>query len=124
MAKALDQLSLYDTDYVAWLAEQVARLRAGRLAALDVANVAEELESLMKSERHRLENRLEVLLLHMLKWTINRTRDRIAGVRPSKSSAGASGVCYATAPVSNAKSGRCVRVSSPMRSVPRSSRPA
>ncbi len=48
MAKALDRPSLYDTDYVAWLEEQVAHLRAGRLAALDVENVAEELESLMR----------------------------------------------------------------------------
>ena len=68
MAKALDRPSLYDTDYVAWLEEQVAHLRAGRLAALDVENVAEELESLMRSERQQLENRLEVLILHLLKW--------------------------------------------------------
>ena len=68
MAKALDKPSLYDTDYVAWLEEQVAHLRAGRLAALDVENVAEELESLMKSERRQLENRLEVLIHHLLKW--------------------------------------------------------
>jgi len=68
MAKALDQPSLYDTDYVAWLSEQVAHLRAGRLHALDVENVAEELESLMRKERRQLENRLEVLLLHLLKW--------------------------------------------------------
>jgi hypothetical protein len=68
MAKALDKPSLYDTDYVAWLAEQVAHLRAGRLRALDVNNVAEELEGLMKSQRQQLENRLEVLILHLLKW--------------------------------------------------------
>jgi hypothetical protein len=68
MATALDQPSLYDADYVTWLAEQVAHLRAGRLAALDVENVALELESLMKSQRHQLENRLEVLILHLLKW--------------------------------------------------------
>ena len=68
MAKALDQPSLYDTDYVLWLAEQVAHLRAGRLGALDVENVALELESLMKSERRQLRNRLEVLILHLLKW--------------------------------------------------------
>jgi Domain of unknown function DUF29 len=68
MAKALDQPSLYDTDYVAWLQEQVNHLRAGRLAALDVENVAEELESLMKSERRQLGNRLEVLIHHLLKW--------------------------------------------------------
>ena len=68
MAKALDQPSLYDTDYVAWLAEQVVHLRAGRLGALDVENVALELESLMKSERRELQNRLEVLILNLLKW--------------------------------------------------------
>jgi hypothetical protein len=68
MAKALDRPSLYDTDYVLWLDEQVAHLRAGRLAALDVDNVAEELESLMKSERRQLRNRLELLIQHLLKW--------------------------------------------------------
>jgi hypothetical protein len=68
MAKTLDKPSLYDTDYVAWLEEQVAHLRAGRLSALDVDSVAEELESLMRSQRQQLENRLEVLILHLLKW--------------------------------------------------------
>jgi hypothetical protein len=68
MAKALDKPSLYDTDYVAWLEEQVRNLRAGRISALDIENVAEELESLMKSERRQLGDRLEVLILHLLKW--------------------------------------------------------
>jgi hypothetical protein len=68
MAKTLDKPSLYDTDYVAWLQEQVAHLHAGRLAALDVENVAEELESLMRKERRALGNRLEVLILHLLTW--------------------------------------------------------
>jgi Domain of unknown function DUF29 len=68
MAKALDKPSLYDTDYVAWLSEQVAHLRAGHLAALDVDNVALELEGLLNSQRQQLENRLEVLLHHLLKW--------------------------------------------------------
>jgi hypothetical protein len=68
MAKTLDKPSLYDTDYVAWLEEQAAHLHAGRLSALDVENVAEELEGLMRSQRQQLENRLEVLILHLLKW--------------------------------------------------------
>ena len=68
MAKALDRTSSYDTDYVAWLEEQVGHLRAGRVHALDLENVAEELEGLMRSERQQLENRLEVLILHLLKW--------------------------------------------------------
>jgi hypothetical protein len=68
MAQALDKPSLYEMDYVAWLSEQVAHLRAGRLQELDIENVAEELESLVKQERRQLENRLEVLILHLLKW--------------------------------------------------------
>jgi hypothetical protein len=36
MANTLDRPSLYDTDYVAWLGEQAAHLRAGRLDQLDL----------------------------------------------------------------------------------------
>jgi hypothetical protein len=68
MAKTLAKPSLYDTDYVAWLAEQVAHLRAGRLHALDVESVALELEGLMNSQRQQSENRIEVLIHHLLKW--------------------------------------------------------
>jgi hypothetical protein len=68
MARTLDRPSLYDTDYVAWLEEQVAHLRAGRLAALDFENVALELQSLMNSQRQQLENRFEVLIHDLLKW--------------------------------------------------------
>jgi Domain of unknown function DUF29 len=68
MAKTLDRPSLYDTDYVAWLDEQARHLRAGRLHAIDIENVAEELESLMKTERRELRSRLEVLILHLIKW--------------------------------------------------------
>jgi len=68
MAKTLDKPSLYDTDFVAWLEEQAAHLRAGRLSVLDIENVAEELEGLTRSQRQQLENRLEVLILHLLKW--------------------------------------------------------
>jgi hypothetical protein len=68
MAKTLDRPSLYDTDYVAWLGEQAAHLRAGRPDQLDLLNIAEQLESLLSSERRELENRLDALILHLLKW--------------------------------------------------------
>lgn len=42
-------------------------LRAGRLDELDLANLAEELETLGRSQWNELENRLEVLLMHMQK---------------------------------------------------------
>ena len=60
--------SLYDTDLYAWSNQQAELLRAGKLSALDVENLVEELESMGKQERRELVHRLEVLLLHLLKW--------------------------------------------------------
>lgn len=60
--------SLYDNDFYAWSQHQAALLRAGKVHELDLANVAEELESLGISQRHALENRLAVLIRHLLKW--------------------------------------------------------
>lgn len=58
----------YEADYARWCAEQGALLRAGRLDALDRENLAEEIESLGRSDRREIENRLKVLLAHLLKW--------------------------------------------------------
>jgi len=59
---------LYDNDFCAWANEQAALLRAGRLPDADIANIAEEIESMGRSERNQLTNRLAVLLAHLLKW--------------------------------------------------------
>lgn len=59
---------LYETDFYAWANEQAALLRAGRLDAADIAHIAEEIESMGRSEKRELLNRLTVLLLHLLKW--------------------------------------------------------
>ena len=60
--------TLYDTDFYAWANEQAALLRAGRVAEADVENIAEEIESMGRSEKRELVNRLTVLLVHLLKW--------------------------------------------------------
>jgi hypothetical protein len=60
--------TLYDTDFYAWSAEQVTLLRAGRLSEADVENIAEEIESMGRTERNELVTRLTVLLVHLLKW--------------------------------------------------------
>ena len=65
---------LYDTDFYAWTQEQAALLRNRRTQALDYANLAEEVESLGKNQQHVLENRLEVVLAHLLKWHYCPTR--------------------------------------------------
>ncbi len=60
--------SLYEQDFYAWANEQAALLRAGDLTAADIINIAEEIESIGKTEQRELENRLAVLLSHLLKW--------------------------------------------------------
>ncbi len=52
--------SLYERDYYAWANEQASLLRAGKLTEADVANIIEEIESMGRSERSELINRLVV----------------------------------------------------------------
>jgi hypothetical protein len=60
--------NLYETDFYAWAMEQAALLRAGKLSAADIENIAEEIESMGKTEKRELISRLKVLLMHLLKW--------------------------------------------------------
>ena len=60
--------SLYETDFYAWSNRQAALLRAGKLSEADIENIAEEIESMGKTEKRELVNRLRVLMLHLLKW--------------------------------------------------------
>jgi hypothetical protein len=60
--------ALYDEDFYAWTIEQSRLLRSGALSAIDVANVAEEIESMGRSDRRELQSRLAVLIMHLLKW--------------------------------------------------------
>jgi uncharacterized protein DUF29 len=59
---------LYEQDFYAWTQEQAALLRKGAVQDLDLANLAEEIESLGKSQHRELGSRLDVLVLHLLKW--------------------------------------------------------
>ena len=58
----------YEDDFYAWTQRQAALLRDSDWAAVDVANLIEEIETMGRSERRELANRLEQLLLHLLKW--------------------------------------------------------
>ena len=59
---------LYNQDFFAWTQATAAMLRQGQWDALDTEALAEEIESLGKSEKRELESRLEVLVMHLLKW--------------------------------------------------------
>jgi hypothetical protein len=58
----------YEEDFYAWTIEQARLLRCGELGAIDVANIAEEIESMGRSDRRELKSRLVVLVTHLLKW--------------------------------------------------------
>jgi hypothetical protein len=60
--------ALYEQDFYAWANEQAALLRAGKLSEADLEHIAEEIESMGKTEKRELISRLTILLLHLLKW--------------------------------------------------------
>lgn len=63
-----NKLAGYEEDFALWSAEQAALLRAGKFDRVDVENVAEEIESLGRSDQYEIDSRLEILLAHLLKW--------------------------------------------------------
>jgi hypothetical protein len=82
---------LYDRDFYAWAKQQAGLLREGRLSEADIGHIAEEIESMGKTEKRELISRMTILLLHLLKWqfqpshrgaswraSINNARDDIA----------------------------------------------
>ena len=60
--------TLYDRDFYAWSAQQAELLRAGKLREADIEHIAEEIETMGRTEKRELISRLAVLLLHLLKW--------------------------------------------------------
>jgi hypothetical protein len=60
--------ALYDTDTYTWAMRQADALRRRSANEIDWENVAEEIESVGKSEARELYSRYAVLLAHLLKW--------------------------------------------------------
>jgi len=92
----VDTGTLYDHDFFLWTQEQAAALRRAKDSnlPLDWENLAEEIESLGKSDRRELSSQIRRILRHLLKleaspaqepragWhsTIIEARSQIAGV--------------------------------------------
>jgi hypothetical protein len=70
----LKHLASRGDDFALWAAEQGALIRAGKLDRVDVENVAEEIESLGRSDKYEIDSRLEVLIQHLLKWELQPAR--------------------------------------------------
>jgi Domain of unknown function DUF29 len=70
MARVLER-SLYETDYYAWTKEQAAELRAMAArrvnSALDLENLAEEVESLGRSDLNTVRSQVQRIIEHLLK---------------------------------------------------------
>ncbi len=64
----------YDQDFYAWTMHTVELLKHGKLSELDIEHLAEEIESVGKSEKRELINRLSILMVHLLKWQFQATR--------------------------------------------------
>ena len=64
--------ALYERDLHAWCQAQAAllrdRARPGANDGLDYVNLAEEIESLGRSEKNAVRSHMVILLLHLLKW--------------------------------------------------------
>ncbi len=74
---------LYEEDFVRWTEEQSSALRdaarVGTNLPLDWENLAEEIESLGRSQRHELRSRLAVILEHLIKLEHSQAIDSRAG---------------------------------------------
>jgi hypothetical protein len=61
-------MSLYEQDFCAWLARNADFLKQGQIEQVDMSHLLEELDDMGANQHHALENRLRVLLAHLLKW--------------------------------------------------------
>ena len=59
---------LYERDTYSWAMQQADALRRRSANEVDWDNVAEEVESVGKSQASELRSRYAILLLHLLKW--------------------------------------------------------
>ncbi len=62
----------YETDTLIWLDTQIELLRARKFELLDLDNLIDELDSMAKHDRRAVAHRLEKLLMHLLKYQIQR----------------------------------------------------
>jgi hypothetical protein len=71
----------YDTDFYTWTQTQAEALRGKQWHALDIENLAEEIESLGRRERYTIESHLTTLLTHLLKWRYDPAQEPRRGWR-------------------------------------------
>jgi hypothetical protein len=67
MTQIIASKSLYESDFLLWTQDTIAKLKAKDFDHVDIDNLLEEIEALGNSYRDELESRLEILIEHCLK---------------------------------------------------------
>jgi hypothetical protein len=67
MTQVIARKSLYESDFLLWTEETVAKLRAKDFDHVDLENLIEEIECLGRSEKKEIKSRLTTLLEHLIK---------------------------------------------------------
>jgi hypothetical protein len=76
-----------EADLYSWAVRQAELLRAGRLAEIDPAAIAEEIDDVGEEQYDKLASALRILMLHLLKWDHQpdrRSRSWAASVREQR----------------------------------------
>ncbi len=60
--------ALYETDFYAWTQRQTELLRLEEFEQIDWHNLIEEIEDLGNSTRREVASRLQLIIMHLLKW--------------------------------------------------------
>jgi Domain of unknown function DUF29 len=74
MTSHLETSTLYEEDYYHWLELTARQIRERDFNSVDWENLLEELDSLGRSEKNALKNRLILLLMHLLKYQYQREK--------------------------------------------------
>jgi hypothetical protein len=77
----------YDADFYKWTLVQAKLLKNQEFDKVDIENIIEEIESLGRSQRDKLQSHLEVYFMHLLKWQYqsnNRSKSWELSIKNSK----------------------------------------
>jgi hypothetical protein len=73
-APAARDASSYDADFFEWTQRTAQFLREGRFDQLDIEPAAEEIADMGRRDFREICSRLDVLLVHLLKWKFQRPK--------------------------------------------------
>lgn len=64
----------YERDFFAWTRQTAVLLRQARFEAIDIERLAEEVVDMGKRDLRELDSRVQVVLVHLLKWQAQSTK--------------------------------------------------